>query len=286
MAKFRKLLRGAVVVPVNRNPSGERWTPQALGSGTVVELIDERLDEPSPFGPGEILVRFKDAGARDVLGWLARHTPLKACGGPLKRKPYVADDDDDQLSSYDWVRDQAMLYGWREKTKGLSPLSWLVVEGPKDLGLLRDVVRELGGTFKKSDDAHQAIRRVARLVFNREVSMAEVEEARDAATAKSGRKGSKKAKGKKSTEKTTERAERRPAGVGVGAILVPLLKGGAGAKLAKRLANGDQLKKKELTELRDAINEAAATAREKKQGKVSSALSAANRQVRRLARAA
>lgn len=277
MPKFRKLLRAAIIVPVTPNPDVQRWGAQALGQGTVVEVMDDRLDEPPPISPEDVLVRFKDAGARDVLGYLARRTVLKPSGGPLNRVPFNSEDDG--LTCYDWVRE-------RITNSGLQPLSWLATEGPKHLDLLRDVVRELGGSLKKADDESQVIKRIARLILNREVSMSEVEEARDAAPAKSGKKNGKKAKAKSNGKAKAEKATRTPAGVGVGEILVPLLKGNGGAKLAARLAKGESLGKKQLTELRDAINEAAATAREKKQGKVSSALSAANRQVRRLARAA
>jgi hypothetical protein len=75
-----------------------------------------------------------------------------------------------------------------------------------------------------------------------------------------------------------------------GAALVPMLKkakaDGAVVKLAERLAADETLSRTQLEKLRDAVNEAAATAREKEHTDLAAQLSSANRLVRRLARKA
>jgi hypothetical protein len=117
--------------------------------------------------------------------------------------------------------------------------------------------------------------------------MDEVQEERDSAAAAPAKGKSKKqkkaAKGKKQA-KGSVKVKRQPMSVTVGTSLLALGLGGSGKSLASKLAKGEELKKKQLVELRDAINEAAGKARENKQGKVASQLSSANRLVRRLAR--
>lgn len=268
--RFRKLLKAALVVPVD-----PAWAPQALGAGTIVELIDERPDAPPRALASDVLIRFQDAAARQPLGWLWERTPLKQAGGPLRRQAW---ETDEYLSSVDWARDLMAQPGQDART-------WLCVEGPKQLDLLKRVVRELGGRVEARDGKLTVVRRAIRLILNQEVSVEEVQETQRAAR---GRKTSAKHRVKAKVNRRVEgngkaeRAPRRSAGQSVGEKLVALMKGNG---LARSLAGGKELSKKQLVQLRDEINERAAKAREAGQGKLASQLSSANRLVRRLARA-
>lgn len=131
--------------------------------------------------------------------------------------------------------------------------------------------------------------------------MSEIKEAGEgggtAAPAKRGRKpAAKKTSAKKTTAKkggakrVSAEAPARSMARTVGNTLLPLLEK-AGAKrdcisIAKHLANDESVTKKQLHELRDAINELATEARGNNKESLASSLSSANRLVRRLARKA
>jgi hypothetical protein len=124
---------------------------------------------------------------------------------------------------------------------------------------------------------------------NQEVADAADEtETEDAPVATKSKKG-KKGKGKKGAAKKASAgdSERTPMGVSLSKKLLPLLREagvkGAAIVTVKALGAGESVKKAQLIELRDAINEAASEVREDN-GSLASQLSSANRTVRRLSR--
>lgn len=283
---LRRLLAPALVVPLHE-PSwmlAQRWTPQALGVGSVVELISGAMISPITGKVNEIYVKWIDVVEREVKGWLAADTPMD-----VKAQKLLNIRSDLTLSPWDVVREKIAL-------KEMLAKDWFILEGPNHADLLHAVVRELGGKSKKTDDINEVIIRVVRLTTKENITMSDITEAKDAAAAvtKSKSSGSKKGAGKKSAKKS--KGSKKSVGAAprarsmsrtTGETLVPLLKkvGAPQAlKLATQLANDKDLNKKDLQKLRDLVNEAAEKAREKKQGAVASTLSSANRLVRRLAR--
>jgi hypothetical protein len=266
VARFRKLLKAALVVPVN--PS---WSPEALGAGTIVELMDVKPDAPPRAMASDILIRWQDAAARQVLGWLWERTPLRTSGGPLTRKSWEMGET---LGVVDWAREVMT-------QPGQDPLTWLCREGVKQLDLVKRVIRELGGRLEPREGKFNVIRRAIRLILNKEVSVEEVKEA--GRTRKTSAKHRVKDKVNRRAESASqangERGQRRWA-----SQLPALMKGTSSAGLAKRLAAGEELSKKQLTTLREGINECSSELREKKQDKSAEVLSNANRLVRRLIR--
>lgn len=282
LAKYterKRLLAPAIVISEFPN-----WRPQVLGVGSVVAVYTtERWNSPLTLDPSEYYVIWTDVIGRQTRGWLARTTPLSS----VKTGSQLLNDRRDLLpvSALDLLRERVAL---RHSTL----LSWVSRFGHAKLPWLKSIIRELGARPKESDEADTTIRRALRLVLNREVTPMEIKEARAAsAPTKAKSNGAAKSNGKH-VEREVKRevsAEPRSLARTTGVALVPLLtkaKSKAGLPIAKRLANSETVGKRDLTHLRDAVNEAASAAREADNGKLASQLSAANRLVRRLARKA
>lgn len=282
---LKKLALPALVVPATAN-----WRPQALGAGSIVEPMQPFI--PSSLDlPGEILIGWVDVAGRSSPGWLARTTTFTTNGvkgGELRNERGELD-----LSPYDQLRD---LLAKDDVKAPWTVLSWLARFGEQKLDLLQEVIRQLGGVPPRSGSTDEIIVRAAKLITQQEVTMSDAQEAATTATKPATKRAAKKSSAKKTTaKKTTKRAvsaeaPARSMARTVGNTLVPLLEK-AGAKrdcisIAKHLANDESVTKKQLTELRDTINELASEARANKKESLASSLSAANRLVRRLARKA
>lgn len=295
-----QLLRAAVVVPTPRVP---KWHPQHLGQGAVVKV---RGVMAAPSGAQELLVSWRDVVGRETDGWLSPRTLLRpAAPGTMYRAFH---NEDDAVSMEDTLRHAAGM-------KGVSIPEWLETPAgrtTKTLALLEEVVRELGGRTKSSDDYITVARRVCRLLNIQEPHMArknsapEETEVVEAAPRSSKAKAKARANGRAAkaaeAEAPTKKARKAEAQVeaaettrssaveSCGNLVAPLLKkAGADAsvqKLAQRMAQGTPLSKKQYLQLRDGVNAAAAQAREDDNGSLASELSAANRLVRRLSRLA
>lgn len=279
---YIKLLQAAVVIP-----AVDGWGPFSLGLGTTVLL--DLPDLRHCYAPGlalsnihslhidDLRIIYRDVAGRLVPGWINRHIPTTTAGhGSPMTVPWIPDAKQ-PLMHLDILRGRA-----RMANQTLMAYISTHGEKPPILTELQGVIRELGGRMKDADDPITVIRRALRLILSREVPMAEVQEARETA-----KKSTSKKAGRKAADREVERAvEREPSARGGTAIGETLVKLGVGGKAAKRLAKGETLKKKELQALRDEINAAAVEARENNKGKLASQLSAANRTIRRMARAA
>lgn len=295
---MKQLCQAALVVPDDTLA----WFPQALGPGSVVDVVATPADFKSPLGlRGEILVDWVDIDGRKNAGWLARTTTFMTT---TKKLTELRNDRSElTLHAYDMLREK--FAHQRRKVKApWTPLLWFSTFGEQYTEtLLPAVIRELGGTLPRDATSHEIIvRTAARLITDRkEISMSEIKEAGEshgggtAAPAKRGRKpAAKKTSAKKTTAKRAKRvsaeAPARSMARTVGNTLLPLLEK-AGAKrdcisIAKHLANDESVTKKQLHELRDAVNELATEARGNNKESLASSLSGANRLVRRLARKA
>lgn len=279
--KYRELTQQLLVVPVAKH-----WLPRCLGVGSIVGLPEKNdLIPPNPLGLHEPAILYIDEAGRGIIGFL-RQGATAYMRDSRSNTSTTPCDPSAPLAPVDQLREII--------AKSRMPARvWLEKKGSKRPKLLRRVVRELGGNGKK-DDADQLVIRLTRMLFKEEVNMArttavEETETAEERPAKKSRKaasngGEKEVSKKAAREPETERhTQAQSAGEALLAI-----KGVTGTvkKMAQRLADGEELSKKQLTELRDAINAAAAEAREADEGKTASAYSAANKIVRRLQRAA
>jgi hypothetical protein len=278
MPNYRRLLAAAVVAPMPEDwMQAQPWQAQVLGAGSIVELLKA---EPSPITAkaNELFVRWIDHAGREVKGWLAYATPINVGGRGLT----FVGREDLKIGSWDELRERIF-------NSGLTAKQYIALNSTEQeqLTQLQAVIRELGGRIKNSDDDGTIITRAIRLTTGEDITMDDVQEERasaaPAAAKKSGKKGGKKGGGKKQA-KGSVKVKRQPMSVTVGTSLLALGISGSAKQLATKLSKGEELKKKQLVELRDSINEAASKAREEKKGKVASQLSSANRLVRRLAR--
>jgi hypothetical protein len=273
------------------------WLPQTLGTGSIVEIVADPSNERSGLDlPGEILVNWIDIVGRVTPGWLARTTTFTTFN---KGRELRNERGDLTLSPYDALRDKFALDA--RVNAPWSVLGWLARFGEQEIETLQRVIRQLGGTLPLSGTPNDIIVRAARLITQQEVIMDEIQEAGSTATKPARKRVAKKAATKSSAKKAPAKkasakraisaeAPARSMARTVGQTLLPLLeKAGAkrdGISIAKHLANDESVTKKQLHELRDAVNELAGTARENNKESLASSLSGANRLVRRLARKA
>jgi hypothetical protein len=281
VANFRKLLAPALVVPLYQSWMNKPWLAQVLGVGSVVDLIKGPM--PSPItGKDEIYVLWVDLVGRECKGWLARDTPMNVGGRALS----FLGRDDLKTGAWDNLREEI-------HASKLNARQYIAtkVTTQTQLTQLQAVIRELGGRIKNSDDDSIIITRAIRLTTGEDITMEEVQEERASAAAApaKGKKSKKQRKAAKAAAKSGKKGgkvktKRQPLIVTVGTALLALGLTGKGKQLAGQLAKGNDLKKGQLVELRDAVNEAGAAAREAGKGGKASQLSSANRLVRRLAR--
>lgn len=281
MANYRKLLAAAVVAPMYEDwMQAQPWQAQVLGVGSVVEMLATQMPSPITGRETELFVRWIDHAGRTVKGWLAKGTPMNVGGHGLT----FVGRNDLKIGAWDNLRERIF-------NSGLTAKTYIALNSTEQTQLtqLTAVIRELGGRIKNSDDDSTIITRAIRLTTGEDITMEEVTQERESAAAspaKSSRKGSKRGKkgSSKKQAKGSVKVKRQPMSVTVGLSLIALGLTGSAKQLATRLSKGEELKKKQLEELRDGINEAASKARDEKKGKVASQLSSANRLVRRLAR--
>jgi hypothetical protein len=292
MPKFRELTKQLLVVPCVMEWMNKRWLPVHLGAGTVVRLPSGAEYAPNPVGiPDEVLVYYQDAAQREVPGYLARTATafMKQVRGPSR---YVTAKPE-TLAPMEQLRD-------RIGSSGLPAYTWLITKGRRMPKLLRAALRDTGVRVKRSDSADERVIKAIRAILNQEVTMQEIEDTTDVAPAKRTKKGAKraakkggakraareeKAGGRKRASRDEAPARSMSRSAGEALLAVKGLNGSV-KSFATKLANDGELSKKQLQQLRDAINEAATEARANDKPNVASQLSAANRLVRRLHRAA
>jgi uncharacterized damage-inducible protein DinB len=212
-----------------------------------------------------------DVVGRLFTGWIASTTQRTPHGGPCLHEPWQLAE---AASAVDVLRGELAM-------AGIDPVAYIATHGRTHKGqtLLLNVIRELGGRlkYKDADNPETVIIRAARMVLNREVTMAEAtQEVTKSKKAKGGKAGKAKAVEQEVTKRASKEpeTERRSQGQGIGETLVPLLKKAKAddaRKLAQKLADGDQLSAKQLGTLRDAVNEAAGAMREAEDEKTAAA---------------
>lgn len=294
MTTFKKLALPALVVPATGV-----WNPILLGAESVVELV--RNDE-GPLGlPGEQLVRYLDHEQTTREGFLSSTATFSESARKLTALTTVRPDG--TMRATDTMRMRMLSerhVRWQPQINGpWTPLGWFGRFGLQEetAEMLKAVVREHGGILPRSATSSDVLTRALRIIFRKEVPMSEVQEAAapaKTATKRAAKKGATKKGATKAKTSTAKHAKpdapARSMSRTVGNTLTPLLEK-AGAKretlaLAKRLSHDEELGKRDLTHLRDAVNEHATAARSENKGALASSLSAANRLVRRLARKA
>lgn len=269
-----KLLREAIILPID-----EKWSPRALGRNTVVKNVaGDRLTEmPHPYGAhGELPVFYRDIADRVARGWLDKSTPVTEVGKKWELVTVPPSNEDKSISLRDRVREGVAL-----GKKGAASWFWSALK--KDSTILFAFLRESGVKVAKTIANEELVRRSMAVLLNREIEMQEVTE--QETTERRSRKGKKnrKQRGDREVKRRVARENGGSHATGGIATIAELLPKSA---LAKRLANGDELSKKQLTQLQGEVNEAADRAREAGKDSRASKLSNINRAVRRLRRQA
>lgn len=276
---------------------GHAW---ALPKGTTVSLLP---DAPSPVTgqKSELHVLAPDAGGRPWRGWLDRSTPLEKISekdGASSRSVWKSVTHLN-IPPIDELRESVVLTvprgGYNKRELPVDPwtmFDWLCVHGTAKRAKLEAVLQQ----FKKSipKDAVDVIAKVVKLILpNEEVTMARITKTRARLNRDSRRQAAqakastavvveRKQRSESDRRKGERRANRMPQTVAEAllALKIPALRPGAN-KLAKGTAS-----RKDLLALRETINAAADKARERGKKSLASQLSAQNRLVRRLERAA
>ncbi len=267
-------------------PDRVTWGAQLLGPGSVLDIeADPRL---GPLGIDEIAVRWVDVVGREESGWIAQ-TALVEPVKSARTATLLNVREDLELDAFDRLRDRVRQQQLKDPRSRWTMAAWLRIFGDAHISALVAAVRELGGIVRGTENPVELGRRILRLAVNQEHLMStETETVEETATA------AKKAKAEPVAEKPakSKKADTSEASASqkLGETLVKLLKKANGndvaQSIAAKMAEGKSPTAKQLVQLRDGINEAAATAREKEKGELASELSAANRNVRRLARSA
>jgi hypothetical protein len=279
--KYQTITRNTLVIPEHKH-----WGPQTLGPGSIVGILEEA--NPSPLGIKERLIKYVDVAGRETLGWITPHALLAE---PLVKTLHMATlDGQEGTSPIDWLRNRVMLERQRDHSSDWTLITWVSTFGVQHITELRSAIRELGGIVQAKAEADNIISRALRLITKEEVKMSTeaVQETRQAATTKV--KAAKKSTAKKAAAKRESAEGGRSMARTAGNTIVPLLSKASGAEakkglsIAKQLQAGKEVGKKQLTELRDAMNAVATEARTNKKESLASSLSSANRIVRRLAR--
>lgn len=145
-------------IPTEPVPS---WHPTILRPDAVVLLLDSRPPSPVTGQADEHYIQWLDAAGRVNTGWIAQTTRMHntvrsrlSLGQPDPRLP---------MSAWDQMRWRA---GWPVKFKTPAVKQWLFTYGREYVALLRAVVREWGGHYKKDDDAVTLIRQIVGQVFH------------------------------------------------------------------------------------------------------------------------
>lgn len=266
-------IRNKGLQPTMGRPSGVMLP---VGSMLYLHALSSTLHttERSPLGCRERIVRFRDVGGVEHLGWIAANTPLSP-GSPTLA---FGDGDREPLSAWDDLRDQLFARRWT-----VTHFCGRLKASEEDI--VRAVIRELGGAAPRGNDRKVLALTLLRTTHAQEDQMSH-DVAVDAAPAKSTKKAKKNKKALKATKKGPT-TEGRSAARSCGEALIATGTGNGKIKaFAARLQKDEALKGRELIELRDLVKEAAAKAREDGKDNIAAKLSAVNRLVRRLARAA
>lgn len=269
--KYVELIGSALVIPKNR-----KWAPLALGPRSIVGILkpdDPVLDGESVLSSttacrNELCVAWQDVSGRTQVGWLAARTATRPA--PTKTLRYMPYDPDLALTVWDRLREILGSRGW-------TMYDWCSTMKSADRQLARQVIRELGGSVPKT--AENAVLQKILL----QVTQAHVVTHQEQKTMAKGK--STKAAAPAQAEKTEkkEATERAPLGQ---AAAQQLRANGVKHPAVKKLIAGERVKKTELADLRDFVNQQAAEARDADDDKRAAALTHANRTIRRLQRAA
>jgi hypothetical protein len=174
----------------------------------------------------------------------------------------------------------------------------LLLPGDAPMSEIEESVEQHEKATATTGDAAQTDENVKAAGRKRAAKKASAKKGTTAKAPTTGKKGTTNKETEMATkEKTTAKRGRKAAGkenatparsmaITLGTTLVPLLGNREARALATRLKNNDIPTKKDLTKLRDFVNEAAGAAREGDKAPLASKLSSANRLVRRLIRQA
>lgn len=272
---------------------GHAW---ALPRGTVVRQLPVT---PSPVTgqKNELYVMAPDAGGRIWRGWLDASTalePISDKAGASSRSVWKSVTHLN-IPPIDELRESIVLAvprgGYNKRELPVEPwtlFDWCCVNGTAKRAKLEAVLKQ----FKKSipKDAVDVIAKVVKLILpQEEVTMARITKTRARLNRTARREAAakdvtveRKNRSESDRRKGERRANRMPQTVGEAllALKIPALRGTA-QKLVKGSAS-----RKDLVALRETINAAADKARERGKKSLASQLSAQNRLVRRLERAA
>jgi hypothetical protein len=289
-------------------PDQARWGAQALGPGSILDVEVEPT--PSVLGIDEVRVRWVDVIGREVDGWISQVAMVEPLRNP-SQSALLNVREDLRVEPFDRLRHLVRQQQLNDPKGQWTMASWLRILGDAHIHALAAAVRELGGIIRGTENHVELSRRILRLAVNQEHLMTTdthtVDETEVTPPVKKAKKAATKPAPAKTTAKksatkpapTVEKAAKSPrkstaesgsASQRLGESLVKLLKRAGGSEaaqaIATKMAEGKTATAKQLTQLRDGINEAAGVAREKEKGELASELSAANRNVRRLARSA
>lgn len=303
------LPKGTAVIPLPNAPSPV--------SGAETELYVSAPDCINRVWRGWLAHDSKLAGKPTPLekgmNWVGKRKTIRI-GEQKQRLPIWVGPGGRALETTAWdqLRERIVLTAPRDgidkQGRPIHPWTifpWLCRFGAVNIPLLRAALQHLTRKDPRTNQPDELTRRLMKVTVNRVVSIRKIqvirkkiqreeEHRRALALARlTERQRARQLKlevkekktmraSKKSTQKTA--APKRSMARTVGQALLKL-KASSTHGYAKRLVNGG-LPRKDLVKLRNVINEAASTAREKKQSSLASALSGANRLVRRMERAA
>lgn len=270
--KYVALTSSTLVIPDNGD-----W-PLALGPGAVVVLLDV---SPATLArcpiPREIFIGYVDVVGRPQAGWIAQRTPLTPTSS--RQLLYSTYDPASPITAWDSLRERfakRATPSWSFKTWGDR------LKGADNLALVRLALRELGATCEEKAAASTLITALTRVIFTpqevRSMS-AEVTEVPSTTPASAKKPAAKKTASKKPAAKKAAPARSLARSVGQA-----LKDAGYTSPVVSKLLKDEAVTKKQLTELRDAVNAKASAMRDADKGAAASKLSAANKLVRRLSR--
>jgi hypothetical protein len=258
-----KVLHNALAIKETR----PTWWAWIVPRGAVIDVLDEPEVSPVTRYPSELTALVQSQTGQTWKVHLATNTPLSK---PLPASTAVRSDYPNSkatsLTTWDDLRVRLAAQGWTFQ-------EWLIKYGAVQPDVIRQIVRELGGTPKPDPVALSA--QALRLVTKEDTDMT--------TAAKTTAKESTARKNGAATKNAAPRA--RSAQRSAGTSLVELLPhNSAGYAIAKSMSDGKDATHAQLKTLRDAINEAAGKARDDKKASLATKLSDANRLVRRLER--
>lgn len=317
--RFQRVERDALFISTELSVPRAAWV---LPRGTLVGLPP--TNPPSPvLGAPERYVIAPDSINRPWRGWLASNAPLgpvrkrdvpgwlgkeklKPLGPKLRAPVWVAANGRELiLTAWDDIRERIIRTpprrGVDKKGQPIDAwtlLPWLSRFGREHEDLLAAALTELTGKSVKSVEPDELSRRLIKVTMawdiprqrlhqeRRQLLREEKRRAALAAVKQKARRAPSPDTSAGDSDMTTKTQQEKPKRSMARTVGQALLKAKVPAlqPAAKKLMNGG-LNHSELAKLRDAVNDAASRARERKQASLASQLSSVNRLVRRLERA-